>query len=261
MKKLLLLILICPLLVFSQVATIDFHFINDGMKDDYLEVEKVWVEFHKQNIEDGKMFGWSLFKIESTSNNDSEAPDYMTLNRFESKEAMESMWNGVTPESFMKIVKNRLKGKISARKIKKILEAKVKKSVHTYTIKMKDQTVPPVEMKIGETLNISAMEQKVDDYDKYESFVAKPIVQSNVNDGNLKWWGFTEVTARSDDSLKEVTHFTWQIPVDGKNVKWFDDKASSMFGGKFTFDKLANLVGESREIVGSTKLKLIMTEK
>lgn len=47
----------------AQFAAIDFFEINDGMEDQYLELEKVWVEFHKQNIEDGKMYGWYLFKI------------------------------------------------------------------------------------------------------------------------------------------------------------------------------------------------------
>ena len=34
----------------AQVASIDFFFIKDGMEKEYLELEKVWVEFHKQMI-------------------------------------------------------------------------------------------------------------------------------------------------------------------------------------------------------------------
>lgn len=63
MKKIILLLLLSPSLIMAQFAAIDFFEINDGMEDQYLELEKVWVEFHKQNIEDGKMYGWYLFKI------------------------------------------------------------------------------------------------------------------------------------------------------------------------------------------------------
>jgi hypothetical protein len=261
MKKIILLLLLSPSLIMAQFAAIDFFEINDGMEDQYLELEKVWVEFHKQNIEDGKMYGWSLFKVESSNSENGEGPDYMTLNRFETKEDMDSIWNGVTMESFLKVVGKRLKGKMSSRQIKKILEAKVKKSHHHYVIELKDQTMPPVEMEIGEILNVDAMVQNVDDYEKYESNWAKPIFQNNVDDGNVKWWGFTKVIDRNDQAIEQITHFTWRIPVMGKNLDWKSEKNQSMFGGEFTFGKIVGLVQESRNVFGNGKLKLIMSDK
>ena len=261
MNKTILLLLFCPSLILAQFASIDFFEINDGMEDQYLELEKVWVEFHKQNIEEGKMFGWSLFKVESTSNEDGEGPDYMTLNRFETKEDMDSIWNGFTMESFNKIVRKRLRGKISSREIKKILQTKVKKSHHSYVLELKDQTIPSVEMEIGEIINIDAMVQKVDDYEKYETNWAKPIFQNNVDEGNVKWWGFTEVINRNDQALDEITHFTWRVPIKGKKMDWRSEKKQAMFGGEFIFEKITELVRESRDVLGNGKLKLIVSVK
>ena len=242
----------------AQVASIDFFFIKDGMEKEYLELEKVWVEFHKQMIEEGKMFGWSLYKIESTNNVDGDAPDYMTLNRFESKEAMESMWEGMNYDVFLKIVKKKLKGKMSTKKIKQIVEAKVKESHHSYLIELNDQTLPSVEMNVGEILNVDAMVQRNEDYESLESNFAKPIVQDNVKQGNLKWWGFTKVIDRNDQAIKEISHFTWQIRVPGKRIKWMSETSKNMFGGEFTFGKLSEMMGASRDVMGSAKLKLIM---
>lgn len=244
----------------AQFASVDFHFINDGMEEQYLELEKIFLEFHKQNIADGKLSGWSLFKVESTnSDDDANSPDYMTLNRFESMEALKNVYEGVTYDGFVKMVKKRMKGKMSTKEIKKILEAKTKKTFHSYVIELKDQTVPPVEMELGETLNVYAMVQNVEDYEKFESFFAKPILQSSVDSGDLKWWGFTKVLERNEEALTEITHFTWDIPVEGKKIGWFSDKSKSMFGGEFIFDKLANLIGESRTVLGNGKLRLVMT--
>jgi hypothetical protein len=261
MKKIIILLLLSPIFITAQVASVDFFVINDGMEEEYLEMEKVWVEFHKQMIAEGKMYGWSLFKVVSTSSEEGDSPDYMTLNRFESIEAMEAMWSDMNYEKFLKIVKKKVKGKLSTRKIKKIVEAKVKKSHHSYVIEMTDQTVPSIEMEVGEILQVDAMIQQVDDYEGYETNIAKPILQRNVNDGNLKWWGLTKVSNRNDQALKEITHFTWQIPVEGKEMDWWSEKSSSIFGGEFAYGKLANLVGESRKVLGSGKLQLIISEK
>jgi hypothetical protein len=242
MKKIIVLLLLSPIFITAQVASVDFFVINDGMEEEYLEMEKVWVEFHKQMIAEGKMYGWSLFKVVSTSIEEGDSPDYMTLNRFESIEAMEAMWSDMNYEKFLKIVKKRVKGKLSTRKIKKIVEAKVKKSHHSYVIEMTDQTVPSVEMEVGEFIQVDAMIQQVDDYEGYETNIAK-------------------VSNRNDQALKEITHFTWQIPIEGKEMDWWSEKSSSIFGGEFAYGKLANLVGESRKVLGSGKLQLIMSEK
>ena len=262
MKKILVVISFLSMSgLFSQVAAIDIFFLKDGMEDEYLELEQVWSEFHKQMIADGKMYGWSLFKFESISNSDGDVPHYMTLNRYESLEAMKSAYEGITPEIFNKILKKRLKGKFTSRQIKNILETDPKKMHHSYTIELTGQTMPSVEMEIGELINVDAMVQNVVDYEKFEINWAMPIFQDNVENGNLKWWGFTKVVNRNDEALDEITHFTWRIPVDGKDMNWNSKKYKDMFGGEFTFNKLVGMVQDSRTILGNAQLKLINAVK
>ena len=102
------------------------------------------------------------------------------------------------------------------------------------------------------------MVQRNEDYESLESNFAKPIVQDNVKQGNLKWWGFTKVIDRNDQAIKEISHFTWQIRVPGKRIKWMSETSKNMFGGEFTFGKLSEMMGASRDVMGSAKLKLIM---
>ena len=262
MKKLLLLaILLTSTFSFTQVATIDIFFLKEGMEKQYLELEEVWSEFHSQMIEEGKMYGWSLFKIESVSNPGLDVPQYMTLNRFESIEALKKAYVGMTPDKFNKIVRKRLRGKLTSKQIRKILKTNPKKMHHSYTIELTDQTMPSVEMNVGEVINVDAMVQKNPDYEQYESNWAKPIFQDNVNQKMLKWWGFTKVIDKNEQALSDITHFTWKIPVEGKKPRWNSKRSQAMFGGEFTFKKLANLVGNSRDMLGSAKLKLIKVAK
>ena len=260
-KAFLLLTLLSLSFSFSQIATIDIFFLKDGMEKDYLKLEEVWSEFHSQMVEDGKMYGWSLFKIESVSNPGTDVPHYMTLNRFESIEALKTLYDGITPNDFIKIVRKRLRGKLTSKQIRKILETNPKKMHHSYTIELIDQTMPSVEMKVGEIINVDAMVQKNPDYEKYESNWAKPIMQDNVDQNMLKWWGFTKVIDKNEQAANEITHFTWQMPVEGKKRQFNSKKYQSMFGGEFTFNKLVDLVGNSRDMIGSAKLKLIKIAK
>jgi hypothetical protein len=114
-------------------------------------------------------------------------------------------------------------------------------------------------MEIGETLNVYVMVQNVQYYEIFESFFARPILQNGVYRGDIKWWGFTNVLERNEDAFTEITHFTLEIPIEGKKIELFIDKNKSMIGGEFIFDKVPNLVREPRTVLGNGKLKLLMT--
>ena len=133
MKKIILFILICPYFLLGQVANVNFFFIEDGKEEDYLKLEEIWSEYHKQMIKEKKMFGWSLFKIESTSGDPEQSPDYMTLDRYESIEAMSSAWESFSMDEFNKLIRKKLRGQMSSKEIKKILERSlVMKSTMNY---------------------------------------------------------------------------------------------------------------------------------
>ena len=80
-----------------------------------------------------------------------------------------------------------------------------------------DQTLPSVEMNVVNG-NVDAMVQRNEDYESLESNFAKPIVQDNVEQGNLKWWGFTKVIDRNDQAIKKISDFTYKLGFLGKEL-------------------------------------------
>ena len=67
MKKIIFVFtLLVSCLSFSQViSSVDFHVLNSGMENDYLKLEQIWNEFHKKNMEDGKMIRWTMLKVKN----------------------------------------------------------------------------------------------------------------------------------------------------------------------------------------------------
>ena len=54
MKKLLLSIMCLNFsIAFSQYATSSFITLNEGMEDAYLEIKKLWSEYHKEGVKKG----------------------------------------------------------------------------------------------------------------------------------------------------------------------------------------------------------------
>ena len=101
------------------------------------------------------------------------------------------------------------------------------------------------------------MSQQNEEYEKYENFFANEVMQYNVDNGNLKLWGFTKVNSSNDSALKDVTHFTWRVPVKGGSFEWNSDSLIKKFGNKFVYDKMWKLTGESRTVPGNVRLEII----
>lgn len=251
-------IYLIPYLTFSQVvSSVDFHLINDGMEADYLKLEEIWREFHKKNIEDGTMIRWTLLKVNENKGDLANGATYVTVNTFRSEEDSKKIWEGMTGEKFTKLVRKGLKGKMTSREMKRILKSKTKKGVHSYYIIPLGGTSPSASLKIGETILLDAMSQKNDEYENYENSFAREVMQYNVDNGNLKLWGFTKVNGSNDSASKEVTHFTWRVPIKGGSFEWTNESLINKFGNKFVYDKMWNLTGESRSVPGSVKLEIV----
>lgn len=253
-----ILTLLIPLFSFSQItSTVDFHVINKGMDNDYLTLEKIWSEFHKKNIEEGKMIRWTLLKINESKGELSKGATYVTVNTFPSSEDSKSIWEDMTSDKFLKLVKKRLKGDMSSREINKILNSKIKSSVHSFSITPLSGTKPSASLKVGDYIFLDAMKQQNDEYENYEISFAKEVMQYNVENGNLKLWGFTKITERSDNASDMPTHFTWRVPEEEGSFDWNSEKLIEKFGNKFVYEKMWKLTSESRTVPGTVKLEIL----
>ena len=62
MKKLFYLLLIIPFSISAQFAVADYIVLNEGMENQYNDLEKVWKVYHQQSIDAGEKIGWAVWK-------------------------------------------------------------------------------------------------------------------------------------------------------------------------------------------------------
>ena len=72
-KTLTLIILLTALTVKSQdwssaYRVVEEITLNEGLEDQYLEFEKFWQVVKEQQIKDGKLMGWFIWKVDPTTN-------------------------------------------------------------------------------------------------------------------------------------------------------------------------------------------------
>ena len=81
------------------------------------------------------------------------------------------------------IMKTGMKGKMSSKTVDRIVKngGKLKKEVRQYTIQLIDATpLAGGNLKIGDKMYFGTMSQKLDDYEKYESEVWKPVFEREI---------------------------------------------------------------------------------
>ena len=125
-----------------------------------------------------------------------------------------------------------------------------KKNVRQYELQVVDAT-PFVggNLKKGDKMFFSAMTQKLDDYEQYESEVWKPTFEREILRNNYRWWGLTKIVNRNDSAYKKPTHLVWNIPVD--NGKPFMEDEDYMSG------KMRSMADDYRESSGGNELILV----
>ena len=116
--------------------------------------------------------------------------------------------------------------------------------------------VIPKNIKIGEKINMGAMVQKSDDYEQMESNIWKPYVLEQVKNGLHRGWALTKIINRGEISNKEVTHFTFNIPVEG--AEW----PPYFVENEFITKKLTDMMFNSRSTpYGGAELTLMMQKQ
>ena len=262
MKKLLFLILLLPLSITAQYAVADFIVINEGMEKDYEKLELAWSILRENQIENGQKMNWAVWKRTPKKNDNDNAADYVVFNQFETKEEMDKYLKGNPNFSFSSaasIIRRGMKGMSKSSIIRLITPGKnkIKKEVRTYHIQAIDATpFTGGDLKIGEKINMGAMVQKSDDYEQMESNIWKPYVLEQVKNGLHRGWALTKIINRGEISNKEVTHFTFNIPVEG--AEW----PPYFVENEFITKKLTDMMFNSRSTpYGGAELTLMMQKQ
>ena len=256
MKKILLILLLAPFTIFAQYAVADFIVINDGMDSQYNQLEKVWGAWHQNSIDNGEKTNWAVWKRTPKSDDGENAADYVVFNQFNSKEKMGDYINGSGDFSIngaISTMKSKLKG-MSTSSIRKIVQSgqKIKKQVRTYHLQLLDATpLTGGDIKVGDKMTYAAMVQKSDDYEKVESFIAKPYFLNQVMNGKHRWWGFTKVIDRNEEAVGRITHLAWNM--------WIPDAEHDdyMVENEFIQKVLSDKMQSSREMLNAQELTLV----
>ena len=260
MKKLLFAIILFPSLIYSQYAASVFVTLNDGMEDEYLQIEKLWSEYHKEAIKKGHKNSWSVWKVNPTGYDDkiekSRIPDFMIVETFDTEEQMNeefARYNEKGLAEIRSLIKKKVKGKMSSSRVNKILSLNVDKERRGYIHQgIAGTPFTGVGLKPGDKMQITPMEQLQDDYEKFETEFWQKIFLDNVMKGNHRWWGFTKIIARSDNALKFNTHAAWNIGIQGKQLEIPQD---------FVSQKIIELTGNARKMYNTTTLELVYREE
>lgn len=262
MKRLIFLILLLPLSISAQYAVADFFVINEGKEKDYEKLEMAWSIFRQNQIDKGQKMDWAVWKITPRKDDRANAADYVVFNQFKTKEEMDKYLKGDSNFSYSSaasIMRRGMKG-MSKNSILRLItpsKNKIKKEVRTYQIQILDATpFTGGDLKIGEKINMGAMVQKSDDYEQMESNIYKPYVLEQVKNGLHRGWAFVKVVGKSENAFNEVTHFTFNIPVEG--AKW----PPFFVENEFITKKLTDMMFNSRSTpYGGAELTLMMQKQ
>ena len=260
MKKIFLALILFPSLIYSQFAASAYVTLKDGMEEEYLQIEQLWSEYHKEAIKKGHKNSWAIWKVDPTGYEDkiekSRIPNFMIVETFDTKEQMDEEFARYDEKGLAQIkafITKKVKGKMSASKVNKILSKAVEKERRGYLHQgIAGTPFTGGSLKPGDKMQVTAMEQLQDDYEKFETEFWQKIFLDNVMKGNHRWWGFSKIIGRSDNALKFNTHATWNIGFEGKQLEIPED---------FVSQKIIEYTPAARKMYNTTTYELVYREE
>jgi hypothetical protein len=220
--------------------------INEGMEEEYEKFEAFWGVAKEKAIADGLQAGWSIWKVDPSSNDDNPWADYIIINTYQSKEQMDANVD------WMQLIQDAHKGKTKRSVIKKYIKEstdnKYRASSRSYTMQSisnlseagRDPSAPINATYIG-------MEALNDDYVEFEKQYFR-----EQHKGNKYWWDLSEIVDRSDNAYKPITHTIFEVNKE--------NNGSTSEGSEQSFtEKMMSKYGyASREMHGWLQLTRIM---
>ena len=220
MKKIILLLT----LLFTFNASAQYNILsavqlNEGQEDQYLALEAFFGPIHDLAIEKGIQQWQSVWKV--TSEIGENGPHYIINTGFSSKEQLDAYNNSWTTEDWVALAKEAHKGKISDRRIERIMsnvgsESKERRNYHLETV---DRTIwAGGSLEPGDTFIITPTQAQNDDFENYESLFWKPYVEKAIINGKHGFWRLAKVYERNENAYEGITHFFFNRFVEGGSM-------------------------------------------
>jgi hypothetical protein len=248
MKKILLLLtLIFTITTSAQYTILSAIDINEGMEDQYLQLEEFFGPVHDLAIEKGIQDLQAVFKVVSTSDDGDNVANYFIVTGFSSKEQLDA-YNKSWEEAY--------KGKMSSRRVTRYLnsvgsESNERRNYHLVGV---DASIwAGGDLKPGDKMNILGTIAKSDDFEQYESEVYKPLIEKEILKGNHRYWALSRIYERTENAYGDITHMFFNIGVEGADNTKGWEKMQSTFKGQ----KLLEGLGAASEHQNGGQLELI----
>tara|TARA_A100001015_G_scaffold78838_1_gene87505 strand:- start:201 stop:1064 length:864 start_codon:yes stop_codon:yes gene_type:complete len=212
--------------------------LNDGLEEQYLEFEKFWQVVKEQQIKDGKLVGWFIWKVDPASN-DNPWAEYLVYNVYKDKLQMEEMQSKSVDwwlDYIASVHKGKTKRSVIKKYIKETQDNKYRKKSVVYTLKglgatLAEGAAPQAGMK-GTYIR---MEELSDDYVDFEINYFAP---KHFKNNSRLYWDLNEIIARSENAYKQVSHVIFEVVnpdrTEGNNngELSFEEKMTRKYGYK-----------------------------
>jgi hypothetical protein len=257
MKKILLLLtLIFTITTSAQYTILSAIDINEGMEDQYLQLEEFFGPVHDLAIKKGIQDLQAVFKVVSTSDDGDNVANYFIVTGFSSKEQLDAYNKSWEEGKWLALSKEAYKGKMSSRRVTRYLnsvgsESNERRNYHLVGV---DASIwAGGDLKPGDKMNILGTIAKSDDFEQYESEVYKPLIEKEILKGNHRYWALSRIYERTENAYGDITHMFFNIGVEGADNTKGWEKMQSTFKGQ----KLLEGLGAASEHQNGGQLELI----
>ena len=236
MKKILLLLtLIFTITTSAQYTILSAIDINEGMEDQYLQLEEFFGPVHDLAIEKGIQDLQAVFKVVSTSDDGDNVANYFIVTGFSSKEQLDAYNTSWEEGKWLALTKEAYKGKMSSRRITRYLnsvgsESNERRNYHLVGV---DASIwAGGDLRPGDKMNILGTIAKTDDFEQYESEVYKPMIEKEILKGNHRYWALSRIYERTENAYGDITHMFFNVGVEGATNTEKKKKMQSTFKGQ-----------------------------
>ena len=254
MKKIILLFtLLFTITTSAQYTILSAVQLNDGAEDSYLKLEEFFGPVHDLAVDKGIEDLQAVFKVISESE-DENAPHYIIISNFSSKEQLDAYNKSWADGDWLGLAKEAYKGKMSSRAVTRFLnglgnESKDRRNYHLVGV---DATIwSGGDLMPGERMVITPTQALNDDFESYETEFWKPYVEKSIIKGTHRYWGLSEVYEKSETAYDGISHFFFNVMVEGGSM------TDGIPNDSFKFQKLQEGLNASSQHADPITIELV----
>ena len=127
-------------------------------------------------------------------------------------------------------------------------ESKERRNYHLMSV---DNTVFAGSIEPGDIMTITPTKALNDDFENYETKFWKPYIEKAILMGQHRYWGLSKVYERADNAYEGMTHFFFNVMVEGGSM------TSDIPTDSFKFQKLQEGLNAASEHSDPITLELV----